>query len=369
MKTFFNFTNLDSEEEAELSLYDIIGFWGDSAKSFSQQLKAVKAPKIKLRINSPGGSVTDGYAIYNMLRSHKADVNVVIDGLAGSIASVIAMAGDTITMPANALLMIHMPSVVMEGNAKELRSMADDLDKIGEGIINIYEARTGMDRKAIAKLMDKETLMTAQEALDMKFADTLLPENKIAALFKVGDYFNGPLAEQLRAVYTAEGETIPPVIPTGGPEKQPTENMKYKTHQEAEDRVVVLESEATNSAKVLKDATDKAHQDTTTAVKTAETKRKTDIKTMSDKYNKDGDLNAITVEALANDTSADAFKDKVMEVINGRPAKSAIKPGAAETENLGDFETRYKACKTPQERQQLVAKNRKEAKAYLRSQS
>ena len=99
MKTFYAFKNVENQEEAEISIFDEIGFWGSNAKDFYAQLKAIKAKKIVLRINSPGGSVVDGYAIYNMLRSHSATKEVRVDGIAASIASVIAMAGDTIVMP------------------------------------------------------------------------------------------------------------------------------------------------------------------------------------------------------------------------------------------------------------------------------
>ena len=124
----------------EIYVYDEIGFWGITAKDFARDLKELD-PKgeINLRINSPGGSVTDGIAIYNLLKNHKAKVNTFVDGLAASMASVIAMAGDTITMPENALMMIHNPWGGAMGDADELRKTADVLDKMKTALVNVKQ--------------------------------------------------------------------------------------------------------------------------------------------------------------------------------------------------------------------------------------
>ncbi|MCK5219101.1 Clp protease ClpP, partial [bacterium] len=124
---------MKAEKKVEILIYDQIGedWFGDGvqAKKFAEELRDLgDIETIELRINSPGGSVWDGNAIYNTLRGHKATVNVTIDGLAASIASVIAMSGDTITMPENALMMIHNPATIAFGEAEEMRKAANMLD-------------------------------------------------------------------------------------------------------------------------------------------------------------------------------------------------------------------------------------------------
>lgn len=363
MKNFFEFKNVAHKEKAQLSIFDEISFWGVTAKDFHSQLKSVTAPVIELHINSPGGSVVDGYAIYNMLRAHAADIEVTIDGIAASIASVVAMAGDTIKMPENALMFLHNPLVnYVSGNADDLKKIAADLEKMTEGIISIYEARTGLDRKAIQKLLDEETLLTAKEAEAQGFADEIVAENRMAARFNAADFLNKTVVDRFAA---AQAAPIPPVTPTGGRQdnKQQPDNMKFKTQDEAEARVAALEGENTTLKTSATDA-NTAHQTAINKAKTDESARKSGITALAKKHDKDGDLNAITVDALAGDTTVEAFTVKVLEVVNARPAKDAIKPN--EGKGADNFEAKYKAAKTPAERKQLVAENRVEARRLAR---
>lgn len=136
-----------------------------SAAGFRDALKDLGDVKtINLHINSPGGSVFEGIAIYNMLKQNKAHINVYVDGLAASIASVIAMSGDAIFMPSNSMLMIHNPWTMAIGNASELRKQADDLDKITESSIQTYLNTAGdkLDEATLRQLMDNETWLTAK---------------------------------------------------------------------------------------------------------------------------------------------------------------------------------------------------------------
>ncbi|GAX06951.1 ATP-dependent Clp protease proteolytic subunit [Secundilactobacillus pentosiphilus] len=155
-----------------------------SAAGFRDALKSLGDVKtINLHINSPGGSVFEGIAIHNMLKQNKATVNVYVDGLAASIASVIAMSGDTIFMPQNAMLMIHNPWTMAVGNAKELRKQADDLDTIAKASVQTYLAKAGekLDETTLTQLLDDETWLTAQEAYDYGLADEVLEPNQVAA--------------------------------------------------------------------------------------------------------------------------------------------------------------------------------------------
>jgi len=169
---------------AEVLIYEEIGGWGISAKEFSQDLKDLgTVNEITLRINSPGGSVFDGNAIFNQLKQHKARVTAHIDGLAASMASVIAMAADHIVMPENALMMIHNPWTVSIGNAEELRKDADLLDTIKRTLLTAY-GRSAMTDEEIGSMMDAETWLTGADAVEMGFADELEEEVAMAACAK-----------------------------------------------------------------------------------------------------------------------------------------------------------------------------------------
>lgn len=161
--------------------------WDDSdtsASGFRDALQSVGDVKtINLHINSPGGSVFEGIAIYNMLKQHQATINVYVDGLAASIASVVAMAGNRIYMPQNAMLMIHNPWTMAIGNATELRKQADYLDQIAKSSITTYLSKAGdkLDEETLKQMMDEETWLTAEEALEYGLADNVMEPNKMAA--------------------------------------------------------------------------------------------------------------------------------------------------------------------------------------------
>jgi ATP-dependent protease ClpP protease subunit len=163
----------DKSGEVELSLYDEIGSFGIGAKQFIAELKEYKGQHVHLRINSPGGEIVEGSAIYNALTRHEGGLTVHIDALAASMASVIAMSGDPVYMADNALLMIHNPWTLAAGEAKDLRKQADLLDTMKSNLIRAYQKKSGMEEKAIAKLMDEETWLDAVEAVALGFVDAI----------------------------------------------------------------------------------------------------------------------------------------------------------------------------------------------------
>lgn len=173
-------------DRAEIYLYGIVGdFWGDgvSAKKFADDLKSlgkgIKA--IDLRINSEGGDVFAGKAIYSLLVSHEARVVAYVDGLAASIASFVAMAADEIVISEGAFMMVHNAWTVAIGGAADLRSTADLLDTVSGTIRDAYAARTKNSAEKIGKLMDDETWMTGKEAVELGFADSMVENLKVAA--------------------------------------------------------------------------------------------------------------------------------------------------------------------------------------------
>lgn len=183
--SWYEIRNL-ANRHADLFIYEQIGedFWtgvGVTAKQFCTDLAALDVDTISLHVNSPGGLVFDGQAIYNAIKNHPAEVTSYVDALAASIASVIALAGDKVVMASNALLMIHNPYGGVMGNAAAVRKYADRLDKVTDTIVGIYETKTGKARDEITAAMDAETWFSAQEALDFGFADEIDEAIQMAA--------------------------------------------------------------------------------------------------------------------------------------------------------------------------------------------
>jgi ATP-dependent Clp protease, protease subunit len=169
-----------ANKRAEIQFYGDVGpsEWGMiDEKAFADALKGMgDVEVIDLRINSAGGSAFSGVAIYNQLMRHPARIEVTIDGLAASIASVVAMAGDSVTMGAGTQMMIHDASVFSWGNAAELRRNADLLDSISGDLAAIYARRTGRPVGELRDLMKAETWFTAEEAFKAGLADTVLED-------------------------------------------------------------------------------------------------------------------------------------------------------------------------------------------------
>ena len=161
-----------TDTEAEVSIYGPIGGFDINAKDFAEDLKGIDADTIHLRIDSPGGSTQEGFNIINSLKRHPAKLITHIDGMAASMASVIAQAGDVRCMANNSLMMIHKPLTTKGGNADELRKNADTLDKVESNILKAYE-KSHYSENEIADLMREETIFTAEEALKAGLIDEI----------------------------------------------------------------------------------------------------------------------------------------------------------------------------------------------------
>lgn len=210
MKPWYKIEN--KTDRAEIWIYEEIGedFWtgdGITAKNFQKELSEIKASQIDLHINSPGGLVFDGITIYNLLKQHPANVTTYIDGLAASIASVIALAGDKVIMAENALFMIHKASGVVMGNSDDMRDFADKLDKVNGSIATTYISKTKKEEKEINDLMAAETWMTAEEALEMGFVDELAGETDMAACAKFVPIMNKAGFRHIPELITASKKT------------------------------------------------------------------------------------------------------------------------------------------------------------------
>ena len=180
MNKFWNWTVTDNDEKTEriLTLSGVIAeeSWFDdevTPKIFRDELMSGEGD-ITVWINSPGGDCIAAAQIYNMLLEYKGNVTIKIDGIAASAASVVAMAGNKVIMSPVSMLMIHNPMTMAAGDTTEMKKAISMLTEVKESIINAYELKTGMSRDKIAKLMDAETWMDANKAVELGFADEIL---------------------------------------------------------------------------------------------------------------------------------------------------------------------------------------------------
>lgn len=232
METWYKIT-AKANNAAEILLYGPIAQsnpWQDgetvTAKQFLLDLQAVKAATLDVHINSPGGDVFAGIAIYNALRSWPGVVNIHIDGLAASIASFIAMSGRAIFMPANALLMIHNPSTVVWGDANQMRKTADLLDKTRDSLLMAYRDKSGQSDEQLIQWLDAETWFNGAEALAAGLATAVTEPVTLNAHFDLSNFKNPP---PVSAVFTSrrniamdlqtdQPAAVPPVTASAAPD-------------------------------------------------------------------------------------------------------------------------------------------------------
>ena len=181
-------------KRGEIYIYEDIGegwYGGLTAKAFSDTMRELgDVSALDIYINSPGGSVFDGVAIYNQIKRFSGEKIVHIDGIAASIASVIAMAGDEVRIAANGMMMIHDPWGMSIGTADEMRKTAESLDKIRDTITGTYVSKTGQDTQKVLNWMADETWLNADEAVELGFADKITEEKAVKAEFTLLSKFN-----------------------------------------------------------------------------------------------------------------------------------------------------------------------------------
>jgi ATP-dependent Clp protease protease subunit len=196
-RTWFEFIAAAKDAPPEILINDYIGSYGVSAKDFDTELKALgKVQKVILRLNTPGGETPTAAAIWNMMERFKAandaEVLVIIDGVAASCGSWLAMLGDEVVMPENTLMMIHDPSGGAWGTSKEMRTIATVLDKIKQSMVTAYVAKSGRSREEVEAIMEETTWYTAEEAVEAGFADRVDNPIEITATFDMSRYKNPP---------------------------------------------------------------------------------------------------------------------------------------------------------------------------------
>lgn len=221
------------DQTADIYIYDEIGGWGISARRFTEDLLLLgNLSHINLHIHSPGGEVFDGIAIYNQLKNHSATITVYIDGLAASMASVIAMVGDTVIMPKNAMMMIHKPWGVSWGDANDMREYADLLDKLENVLIPAYVAKTGKTTEEITAMLEQETWLDGDECVEHGFADKVIePVKAMASLTskRIEEFSSMPSA--IKNQITPKNTTSSTQQPNPAPTPAPQPNASYADEQ------------------------------------------------------------------------------------------------------------------------------------------
>lgn len=181
---WYNIKNI-STDTTEVVIYDEIGAWGMDSKTFIDEIKNISTDNVTLRINSPGGSVIDGLSIHDAIKRMPQKVTARIEGLAASIATIIALGADEVSMSENSLFMIHNVWGGETGGAEDMRKAADLMEKMGGRLLNIYAKKTGKSEDEIRAWMDAETWFTSDEALEAGFINTIDSPIALAAKFDI----------------------------------------------------------------------------------------------------------------------------------------------------------------------------------------
>lgn len=359
MKKWYSIVrNEHTEEHKKKRYYDVfildeIGGYGISAKNFIRDLAEINADVINLHVDSVGGSITDGIAMYNFLRAKDAQVDVYIEGMAGSIASIIILAGDNVYIPENASVFTHLPmlSELEYPNRKDLQEGIEQLAKFEQVLANIYMKHTGADADTVKKWMEQDTFFFGQEAVDAGLATAVV--DKVEMVARINDILKTPLfasipqevgekLEQIRnevkpimetqkeeveetEVEETEVEATEETSPTIEAKAEDTEvvaqadDAEVEEIQEEEDAEEAESVEELDSEEVVEE-----YEEETVDAYAIEQERKQGIKSVSDKYNANGILNSVVLDALLGDTSVDEFKDIVLDKLAEQPTQKTL---------------------------------------------
>ena len=189
-ENWYDIKSKASKGVVDVYIFDEIGMGGVNAQSFIEEIKSFKDSPMNLHINCVGGDVFDGMAIYNIIKKRTSKTTVYIEGIAASMGSVIALAADTVVMAENSLFMIHNAWGGAMGEAKEMKKTARLLDKISGEIADIYVKKTKLPYDKVKEMMDEETWLNAEEALELGFIDSISDAIKVAAKYDVSKFKN-----------------------------------------------------------------------------------------------------------------------------------------------------------------------------------
>ena len=359
MKKWYSIVrNEHTEEHKKKRYYDVfildeIGGYGISAKNFIRDLAEINADVINLHVDSVGGSITDGIAMYNFLRAKDAQVDVYIEGMAGSIASIIILAGDNVYIPENASVFTHLPmlSELEYPNRKDLQEGIEQLAKFEQVLANIYMKHTGADADTVKSWMENDTFFFGQEAVDAGLATEVV--DKVEMVARINDVLKTPLFASIPQEVGEKLEKIrnevKPIMETQKEEVEETEVEETEVEAteetsptieaKAEDTEVVAQAddaeveeiheeedaeEAESVEELDSEEVVEEYEEETVDAYAIEQERKQGIKSVSDKYNANGILNSVLLDALLGETSVDEFKDIVLDKLAEQPTQKTL---------------------------------------------
>jgi len=381
MKKWYNIQQTKSSvNKTDKKYYDVfildeIGGFGVSAREFIQDLSKVEADVINLHIDSVGGSILDGIAMYNYLRAKDSQIDVYIGGLAGSIASIIILAGDNVYIPENGSVFTHLPMLggIDYPNRKDLENGIEELAKFEQVLSNIYQKHTGASPETVNQWLENDTWFFGQEAVDAGLATELV--EKVQMVARLDDVLKTPLfaslpqevgdkLEQIRNEVKPTMETTETTEVEDTEEVESTEETSPTIEAKAEETEVVAqvteavaevqeaeaeeaeETESESSEEVEVELEEEAEEESDAEDALAyEYNRKTGIKAIVEKYNANGILNDIAIDALSGDTSVDSFKDIVLDKLAKAPTKQKLNK-LNNTKDNGADEIRAKLADT-----------------------
>lgn len=200
-KSWYSIPTIEAKgKSTDIHIYDEIGVHGITAKSFLEDLRGLKGKDLTVHINSTGGDVFQGQAIYTALKNYNGKVTVKIEGLAASMATIIALAADKVEMTSNSLFMIHSPMSNVFGNKAQMRKQINALEKVETTMLSVYKAKTNISEDEIEQMMARETWLSAHEALELGFVDEVLGAVKVVAKYDLSGYQNKTSEEILNTL-------------------------------------------------------------------------------------------------------------------------------------------------------------------------
>ena len=358
----------------DMYLLDEIGGYGIYAKNFIKELNSIDADTINLQVDSVGGNITDGIAIYNALRGHKAKVHVYVNGIAGSIASIIILAGDKIYIPENAGIFLHLPMYAEMDypNREDMKEAIEILGNFERVLTKTYMKHTGKDEDYIRNLLEAETWMFGQDAVDF-IGDQAEVVEKIAMVARIKDLEKYPFSASLPRLSDGEQDE-PKEIEMNkkeikaevteeevaeAPVEEATEEVVEEAaeevvdssspdHEDAVDAIIDADHEALDEEE-LEEVEEEAEE--VEEALACEKQRVSSIIALAEKYAVDSSL---ALKAVADDLSVSEFKDSILDVLAQAPTTKKIVSSPEAKSSIGDLREQLENATDPKQKYLLA---------------
>ena len=363
-----NTINIKEEKKyRDVFILDEIGGYGVWAKTFVKDLMNIEADVINLHIDSAGGSITDGVAIYNALRAHSAEVHTYVDGIAASIASVVFLAGDKRYIPENAGVFTHLPMLAEMDmpNRKDLQEAQEHLAKFENVLSGIYMKHTGADEETVKMWMENDTWFFGQEAVDAGFATDVVDKVAVAAHYDPTKYdFINSRHPSLQAEQTEKEPTMEDVQVAS--EEEVVQEEVVATEEVSVEASVEVEAEAQVEELVEESEVEEVEVEETEADDgveldeevEAENSRAIELNELAQKYDVNGDLKQAVIDAIINGVSVDEFKDQILDVVSARATSKKVESKNLEKSEIQGLRDQLAKVKNPSEKAVIARKIR-----------